>query len=707
MSLKKKLLILSMAPLVLAMATGSMLIYQSGVARTSIIAADSTLTAMTSLSGVLTRLQEERDASFMHLVGAGAAGTIAPARASADQAWQRAEPALSSPALPPGTKASLEETIATLPELRRQVDEGSMTSRSAFIAYTGVSDAILAQLSAMACVDAKDASKQIQSIVSYESARENVRRIQCLASDIFIQDAPLRHMAIVELVDTFAGIGVNMKANASGLSIKAQTALSEFEISNEWYTMQDAVIGILGKASLGDYGKDGPEFHDQTMLVSDSIQKVIEIISIESDEYMKTSALRLSRDMVFIGALVGVSVLFVLLLSVSILSGVISRIRNVSSGMKEISSGDADLTRTLESSSNDELGLLSNYFNEFVGMLRGLLDRVKAEVRSLTDGMDRLSLTTSESASAIRQIAGSIENFKQQTREQGNSVNESSRTVEQIARNILQLYKLIERQAESVSTSSSSIEQMVSSIQSVTANIERMGGYYEKLLGKSESGRSTIETVVKQVREIDSQSENLQEANSLIAGIAAQTNLLAMNAAIEAAHAGETGRGFAVVADEIRKLAENAAGQSKTIAHTIKGIRSVINAVVDSSGMSARTFDEILEQIRVLSHLEEEIKYSMQEQSSGSVLVLESLAKINGVTSEVRSSAEEMQEGSNSVLTMMKRLLESSGALEKGMVEIAAGAESIRKAAQDTSELSAAAAASVKTVAAETEQFKT
>jgi methyl-accepting chemotaxis protein len=707
MSLKKKLLILSIAPLLLAITMGSILIYQSGIDRNRILAADRTLSAMTGLSGVLVRIQEERDASFMFLAGSGQSTSIPPARASTDEAWKVAEPALSAPSLPSQTKEIITKTIATLPELRTQIDGETITSRSAYIAYTGICDTVLAQFAAMACIDAKDASKLMQTIVAYENARENVRRIQCLASDIFIQDQALRHMSIVELVDTFAGIGINMKTNAAGLSIKAQTALSEFEISNEWYTMQNAVINILGKASLGEYEEDGLEFHSQTNLVGDSISNAIDIISLEVDEYLSTTASRLSRNMVFIGAIIGVSVLFVLLLSVSILSGIIFRIQSVSSGMKEISSGDADLTRTLESSSNDELGLLSNYFNEFVGMLRGLLDRVKTEVHSLTKGMDSLSMTASESASAIRQIVTNIESFRQQTRDQGTSVHESSQAVEQIARSILHLYKLIERQVASVSTSSSSIEQMVSSIQSVTTNIEQMGTYYDKLLGKSENGRGSIETVVKQVREIDSQSESLQEANSLIAGIAAQTNLLAMNAAIEAAHAGEAGQGFAVVADEIRKLAENAAGQSKTIAHTIKGIRSVINAVVDSSGISARTFEEILEQIRVLSRLEQEIKHSMQEQSAGSVQILESLANINGVTSEVRTSAEVMQEGSNTVLAVMKKLLQSSAEVEKGMVEIAQGAENIRKAAQDTNELTAAAAGSVQTVAAETDKFKT
>ena len=180
-----------------------------------------------------------------------------------------------------------------------------------------------------------------------------------------------------------------------------------------------------------------------------------------------------------------------------------------------------------------------------------------------------------------------------------------------------------------------------------------------------------------------------------------------MNAAIEAAHAGEAGMGFAVVADEIRKLAENAATQSKTIGQNIKGIRGGINDVVTSSGTSASTFEEILEQIRILSRLEEEVKYSMQEQSAGSSQILESLASINEVTADVRQSAQEMQEGSNAVLLEMRRLLQLSSELENGMSEMAAGAGEIQRAAHDTNELTIAASRSVQSVSDEIGRFKT
>ena len=707
LTLRNKLLILTLAPLLLAVIMGSVVVYQAGQDRARAIEAAGNLSAMKAMSLVLAGVQNERGVAFLYLDGTAGADQIMSTRFTVDQSWETGKPSLLIQSLPEGVLAATEAEITGLQQLRRMVDERSLTARGAFNKYTQIGDVLIAQMVVLSMTDAAEASRQLESVVLYEKAKENASRVQCIASSIFTQDVPIRYQSILELVDTNAGITVNLDNGAVNLGEEATAALSELELSAEWYSMQNAVIEILGLADAGGYERNGLEFYKETALVATMIQGIISTVTEQTETWFELRSAKLGRGILLIGSVLGVSVLFVLLVSVLMLSNVSSRIKEVSTGMQNVSSGDADLTRRIESKTSDELGQLSGYFNDFTGMLRGIIDRVKTEVGSLSEGMIQLSSNTEETAGAIRQITANIESLKIQSVNQSSSVNESSNTVELIARNIVQLYKLIEKQADGVSSSSSAIEQMVASIQSVTGNIERMGTYYEKLLGKSDSGRGAIETVGKQIKEIDGQSENLEEANSLIAGIAAQTNLLAMNAAIEAAHAGEAGQGFAVVADEIRKLAENAATQSKTIARNIKGIRATIDAVVSSSGLSARTFEEMLEQIRILSRLEEEIKYSMQEQSAGSVLILQSLASINDVTADVRQSAEEMQEGSNTVLLEMRRLLQLSSELENGMSEMAAGAEEIRRAAQDTNDLSITAARSVQAVATEMTQFKT
>lgn len=707
MTLRNKLLILTLAPLLLAVVMGSMVVYQAIENQTKVARAADNLSAMKTMSQILGGIQNERGVAFLYLDGAAGADQIMSTRFALDESWERGRLFLTAKSLPEGILATTETELSGLKQLRRSVDERSTTARGAYNSYSKIGDTLIAQMVLLSMTDAAEASRQLESIVLYEKARENASRVQCLASSIFTQDLPIRYQAVLELTDTNAGITVNLENGASNLGEEAATALSEMELSAEWYSMQNAVIEILGLANSGGYGRDGLEFYKETAPVATMIQGIIDTVTEQTELWFELRNAKIGREILLIASILGVSVLFVLIVSFFMLSNVSGRIKEVSTGMKNVSSGDADLTRRIESKASDELGQLSGYFNDFVAILKGIIDRVKTEVHSLSDGMVQLSSNTEETAGAIRQITANIESLKLQSINQSSSVTESSNTVELIAKNIVQLYRLIEKQAGGVSSSSSAIEQMVASIQSVTGNIERMGSYYEKLLGKSDSGRGAIETVGKQIKEIDAQSENLEEANSLIAGIAAQTNLLAMNAAIEAAHAGEAGQGFAVVADEIRKLAENAATQSKSIARNIKGIRGTIDAVVASSGLSARTFEEMLEQIRILSRLEEEIKYSMQEQSAGSVLILQSLASINDVTAEVRQSAQEMQDGSNTVLLEMRRLLQLSSELENGMSEMAAGADEIRRAAQDTNDLSITAARSVQAVSTEMTQFKT
>jgi methyl-accepting chemotaxis protein len=707
LSVRQKLLIISIAPLLLAIALGALNIRQTVVQLEQERVASINLEAISALSKLTGSLQRERGMSSLLLTGGDHAAQVEALRTDTDLAWEVASPLVEIANIPPSEQYMAVTSMDEVARLRDRVDTATVSERSAFTEYTRAITALLDTIEAATRVDAFGISGFFRTIVMYEEAKEYAGRARALVSSIYARNQILSDGEIFELINAFGSIQLNLKSRAVEPSPKATIALNELMNSEIWYAMQGEVLHSLSKASTGAYNRDPMVFFDTATTVISGIQQAIDISIDEAYAHLYRNQAELNSSIIMVSTTISLSVLFIAILSMMVLASITRRIAQVASGMAGISSGDADLTLRIETKSQDELGLLANHFNSFAAVLRDLVQRVKTEADQLQEGFLRLSSNTEETAGAIRQITANIESIKQQTSNQSASVTESSNNVEHINHSVSTLYRLIERQAEGVATSSSSIEEMVANIQSVTANIERMGGYYEKLLGKSESGKKAIETVAKQVKEIDGQSETLQEANSLIAGIAAQTNLLAMNAAIEAAHAGQAGMGFAVVADEIRKLAENAATQSKNISHNIKNIRSVINAVVDSSGTSARTFEDILEQIRILSRLEEEIRYAMQEQSTGSSQVLDSISNINEVTTEVRQSAQEMQDGSNTVLLEMRQLLQLASELDNGMTEMAAGAEEIRRAAEDTNDLSGQTSRSVRALKDEVDKFKT
>jgi PAS domain S-box-containing protein len=205
-----------------------------------------------------------------------------------------------------------------------------------------------------------------------------------------------------------------------------------------------------------------------------------------------------------------------------------------------------------------------------------------------------------------------------------------------------QLNGNVTEQATAVTESAAAIEEMVANIQSVTTTLSKNADHVNDLQSASAVGHTSLNEVVSDIREIANQSESLLGINSVMENIASQTNLLSMNAAIEAAHAGEAGRGFAVVAGEIRKLAESSSQQSKTTSAALKKIKGAIDKITRSTESVLNKFNAIDEGIKTVTEQERGVLNAMEEQKQGSQQVLLAMGQLSDITQRVKSDAQQM-----------------------------------------------------------------
>jgi len=317
-----------------------------------------------------------------------------------------------------------------------------------------------------------------------------------------------------------------------------------------------------------------------------------------------------------------------------------------------------------------------------------MISSIKSQAGALSDIGTNLASNMTETASAMNQIAANIQSIKGRVLNQSASVTETNATMEQVTVNITKLSGQVDRQTNAISQASSGLEQMIANIQSVTATLTKNVENVHALQEASETGKSSLIEVASDIQDIARESEGLLEINSVMENIASQTNLLSMNAAIEAAHAGESGRGFAVVADEIRKLAESSSEQSKTIGAVLKKIKESMDKITRSTDNVLNKFEAIDRGVKTVSEQEEAIRRAMEEQSQGSKQVLNASMQVGETTQQVRGSSIEMMEGSKEVIQESKNLERATQEITNGINEMAAGAEQVNKAVNTVNDLS-------------------
>jgi len=462
---------------------------------------------------------------------------------------------------------------------------------------------------------------------------------------------------------------------------KGETALSNLVYQDGWgwlisvytpiYNSKGVIVGIVGIDFSGDH-----------------LQKAIQ-----------ESTIRL----ILLG---GISVVVGFLLLLFFIQKIFTPIHQMHRILKTISKGEGDLTARINIKDKNEIGELASDFNITLEKIRQMIITIKTETGTLFDTGNDLAISMNETAAGINEITASILEVKERVLSQSDYVVETHKTMDEVVSCIKELNANVEEQSSDISSATAAIEEMVSNTGSVTNTLIKNTENIGLLKDAADDGRSGLKKVVGAIQEIAQESEGLLGINSVMNGIAAQTNLLSMNAAIEAAHAGEAGRGFAVVADEIRKLAENSGKQSKTISAVLKKIKTMIDSITTSTQNVLNEFEDINSRIKTVAEQEDNIRRSMEEQQTGSKQVLDGISNVNNITHEVENRAHIMHEAANDVIKESSELDESTRQIVEGMNEMASNADQINLAINHIKKISATNRENITVLVNEVSRFK-
>ena len=365
---------------------------------------------------------------------------------------------------------------------------------------------------------------------------------------------------------------------------------------------------------------------------------------------------------------------FVILVGVTIISALFThRMLTVPlKGMLQVTNSLAnmDFTVNINKSRADEIGDMQHALLEIRDSLKESINSLHKNIAESEESEKNLNMMIADSYGALEAITAGIDIIDKKVQAQMESVEYTTNSAAEVFHNAGNFEKTVHDQAGHITESSRSIEQLAGHINTIRSAVKTTKETTELLSSSSETGHKMLMKLTEELKQITEQSETLLKANNAIADITAQTNILAMNAAIEAAHAGEAGRGFAVVAGEVRKLAELSGKESDSISAQIKKMEQTILQIDQVSRETVSAMNIIFNEIKTLSVSFKSVNEAVEEQASGSTHILSVLKDVQEMTGRVRTGAESMNKKSTAIHTEMGKLREISVEVTGKVVEM-------------------------------------
>lgn len=294
---------------------------------------------------------------------------------------------------------------------------------------------------------------------------------------------------------------------------------------------------------------------------------------------------------------------------------------------------------------------------------------------------------TSETAASLVEIDKNIEGISREAGSLRQQYDVSSGSLHQINEKLVSLNSIAGKQAQNIEETGAALEQMVASIQSVSMVILSKRDRVAQLKERAAQGAKVLENTDQSFSQVSRQIESIKGMTDIISEISSQTNLLAMNAAIEAAHAGDRGRGFAVVAGEIRKLASSSSENAKQITDGLGQLIAAIEGMGGSVTDTGDAFEAISREVDEVNEAMDEINQSVQELNKGSGDILQATRMMDELTGEVTDAVQSVRKNEAQVSVNLDQMGQFVDTLTTGLTEISTGTGIITQTMHNLSSL--------------------